>query len=60
MVRKCQARNFASQVASTSLVVLQYNLLSLVKHFNAYETMGKLFEKATKDSLLVKFRLIIK
>ncbi len=48
---KCQARNFASQIASTSLVMLQYNLLAVIKRFKAYETMGKLFEQTTKDSL---------
>lgn len=48
---KCQANNFASQIAATSLVALQYNILSVVKRFTAYETMGKLFEDITKDSL---------
>lgn len=48
---KCQANNFASQIASTSLTALQYNILSLVKRFTAYETMGKLFENTSKDSL---------
>lgn len=48
---KCQARNFASQIAATSIVALQYNLLSVVKRFNEYETMGQLFHQATKDSL---------
>ena len=48
---KCQANNFASQIAATSLTALQYNILSLVKRFAAYETMGKLFEKVSKDSL---------
>lgn len=48
---KCQARIFASQIASTSLVVLQYNLLAIIKRFKAYETMGKLFEQATKGTL---------
>lgn len=48
---KCQANNFASQIAATSLVALQYNILSLVKRFAAYETMGKLFEDVAKDSL---------
>lgn len=48
---KCQANNFASQIAATSIVVLQYNILSLVKRFSAYETIGKLFEETTKDSL---------
>lgn len=48
---KCQANNFASQIAATSLTALQYNILSFVKRFAAYETMGKLFETASKDSL---------
>lgn len=48
---KCQANNFASQIAATSLTALQYNILSVVKRFAAYETMGKLFETASKDSL---------
>ena len=48
---KCQAGNFASQIVATSLTALQYNILSLVKRFAAYETMGKLFEDVTKDSL---------
>ncbi len=48
---KCQANNFASQIAATSLTALQYNILSLVKRFTAYETMGKLFETVSRDSL---------
>ena len=48
---KCQANNFASPIAATSLTALQYNILSIVKRFAAYETMGELFEKASKDSL---------
>ena len=48
---KCQSSNFAAQIASTSLVALQYNVLSVVKRFEAYETIGELFREATKDSL---------
>ena len=48
---KCQANDFASQIAATSLTALQYNILSLVKRFATYETVGKLFEEITKDSL---------
>ena len=48
---KCQVNNFASQIAATSLTALQYNILSLVKRFAAYETMARLFEDVTKDSL---------
>lgn len=48
---KCQANNFASQIAATSLTALQYNILSVAKRFTAYETMGKLFEQVSKNSL---------
>jgi len=48
---KCQSNNFAAQIASTSLVALQYNILSVVKRFEAYETIGELFRSATHDSL---------
>lgn len=48
---KCQARNFASQIAHSTLVMLQYNLLSTVKRFEAYETIGKLFESTTKEAV---------
>lgn len=48
---KCQANNFASQIAATSLTALQYNILSVVKRFMAYETIGKLFEATSRDSL---------
>ncbi|MFR9535106.1 MAG: transposase [Rikenellaceae bacterium] len=48
---KCQARNFASQIAHSSIVMLQYNLLSTVKRFEAYETLGKLFEAVVSESI---------
>ena len=48
---KCQARDFAEQIAHTSIVSLQYNILSVVKRFNDYETIGGLFREVEKDSL---------
>ena len=48
---KCQSRNFTAQIASTSLVALQYNILSVVKRFEAYETIGELFRKTNQDSI---------
>ena len=48
---KCQANDFASQIAATSLTALQYNILSVVKRFTSYETFGKLFEAVSNDSL---------
>ena len=47
---KCQSANFAAQIASTSLVALQYNILSAVKRFMDYETIGELFRQVTQDS----------
>lgn len=48
---KCQAQDFDAQIAATTLCMLQYNLLSVVKRFNYYETLGELFRAAQKDSL---------
>ena len=39
------------QIAHTSIVALQYNILSLVKRFNDYETIGGLFREVEKGSL---------
>ena len=44
---KSQSRDFAAQIASISLTVLQYNILSTVKRFAAYQTIGGLFNEAT-------------
>ena len=41
---KSQARDFASQIASISITVLQYNILGTVKRFKSYETIGGLFQ----------------
>ena len=41
---KCQAGNFASQIAATSLTALQYNILSLVKRFAAERIWGVMQE----------------
>ena len=47
---KCQSANFAAQIASTSFVALQYNILSVVKRFMDYETIVELFRKVAQDS----------
>lgn len=44
---KSQSRDFASQIASVSITVLQYNILGTVKRFHSYETIGGLFHQAT-------------
>ena len=48
---KCQSANFAAQIACTSLVALQYDILSVVKRFMDYETIGELFRQVGQDSL---------
>ena len=48
---KCQAKDFAEQIAHTTIAALQYNILSVVKRFASYETIGGLFREATKSSL---------
>ena len=47
---KCEGRNFTEQIASISLVVIQYNILGLVKRFNSYETIGGLFAEITSGT----------
>jgi hypothetical protein len=48
---KSQCRDFASQIASISVTVLQYNILSTVKRFAAYQTIGGLFCEATSGAI---------
>jgi hypothetical protein len=48
---KCQAQDFDAQIAATTLCMMQYNLLSAVKRFNDYETLGELFRASQKDAL---------
>ena len=48
---KCQSQDFYAQIATTTLCMLQYNLLSVVKRFSDYETLGELFRESQKDSL---------
>lgn len=39
----CSARNFTSQIAYVSLVIIRYNLMASLKRRNDYETIGGLF-----------------
>lgn len=48
---KNQCRDFAGQIASISLCVLQYNILSYVKRNESYETIGGLFSEITKNTV---------
>lgn len=48
---KSQSRDFAAQIASISVTILQYNILSTVKRFEAYQTIGGLFKEATNGAI---------
>jgi hypothetical protein len=48
---KNQSVDFDAQIASISIVFMNYIALSLAKRFEAYETMGQLF-KSAKDTML--------
>ncbi len=48
---KCQCRNFSSQIASISLTLMQYNILFHIKRFEAYETIGGLFDRTVNGAM---------
>lgn len=50
---KCQSRDFDAQIAWLTLRMLQYNILSVVRRFEAYETLGELFRETRKDHLKI-------
>ncbi len=39
----CSARDFSSQIAHVSLVMIRYNLLGSIKRTNDYKTIGGMF-----------------
>ena len=51
MLGKCQSTNFVSQVAATAICALQYNLLSFVRRFMDYESIGGLFREISKETI---------
>ena len=48
---KCEARDFDAQIAHTTLCILQYNILSTLKRFDKYETLGQLFRQSQRETL---------
>jgi hypothetical protein len=46
-----QCRDFDSQIADTTICMLQYNIFSLAKRFGSYETLGELFRES-KESII--------
>ena len=48
---KCQSKDFDAQIASITICLMQYNMLSVVKRFEGYETLGELFRESQADTL---------
>jgi hypothetical protein len=46
---KCQSQDFDAQIASITISLLQYNILSVAKRFSEYETLGELFRTANAE-----------
>lgn len=48
---KCQSQDFDAQIASTTICMVQYNLLSVAKRFTAYESLGELFRNTKAETI---------
>jgi len=48
---KCESQDFDAQIASTTITMIQYNLLSLSKRFTAYESLGDLFRNTKAETI---------
>jgi len=53
---KCESRHFEAQIAATTLCLLQYNLLSVVKRFESYESLGALFRQSKAEILEINVK----
>ena len=53
---KCESRHFEAQIAATTLCILQYNLLSAIKRFDGYESLGVLFRQANAETLEITIK----
>jgi IS4 transposase len=50
---KSQSQDFDAQIADSTISMLQFNTLSLVKRFTDYETMGELFRQTKAETLML-------
>ena len=48
---KCQSRDFDARIAATTISLIQYKILSLVRRVNDYETVGGLLAEAMDEAL---------
>jgi len=49
---KYESHHFEAQIAATTVCILQYNMLSVVKRFDGYESFGALFRQANAESFV--------
>jgi len=56
---KSQSQDFDAQIADVSLAMIEYNVFSLAKRYDAYESMGGLFEhvKDNATELTISLRI---
>jgi hypothetical protein len=52
---KCQSNDFDAQIADTTISMIQHHLLTLLKRFGCYETIGGLFTESQQE---IKKRLL--
>ena len=48
---KCESRHFEAQIAATTLCIIQYNMLSVIRRFDGYESLGALFRQANAETV---------
>lgn len=48
---KCQSQDFDAHIATTTICMIQYNILSVAKRFTDYESLGELFRKTNAETI---------
>jgi len=48
---KNQAQDFDTQIAATTITMIQYNILSVAKGFSDYESIGEIFRSTKVDTI---------
>ena len=48
---KNQSQDFDAQISATTLTMIQYNILSVVKRFSDYESIGELFRGSKAETI---------
>jgi hypothetical protein len=56
---KSQSRDFDAQIADISIAIIEYNVFSLAKRFEAYETIGGLFAHSKDQAMELTISLRI-